>query len=88
MTSVPRPLTGMTRTVPGWLWLQGKEVQDREWFELEVDFWGYISLNLWEVALIRKWLVANEKDRTVILHMEAEVFGKIVPGSLRISGIA
>jgi hypothetical protein len=75
----------MTRVVPGWLWLQGAEVQALEWKALRDDFWRYVNLNLWEMAVVRKWKVVNEIAGEVTLHMEADIVGKIVPGSLRIS---
>jgi hypothetical protein len=80
----PRPVAGMTRTVPGWRWLEGPEAQAQEWAALTKDFWGYIKLNTWEMATITKDVSYNEVDRTVILHMEAEVIGKITPGGFHI----
>jgi hypothetical protein len=77
-------VAGMVRTVPGWLWLEGKEAQDREWATLMEDFWGFVTLNTWEMAVIKKTTQFNEVDQTVILHVEAEVLGKITPGSFRI----
>jgi hypothetical protein len=80
---VSYPVAGMTRTVPGWRWLEGPEAQDREWTTLMEDFWGFVKLNSWEMALVKKDIQYNEKDRSVLLHVEAKVLGKITPGSFR-----
>lgn len=64
--------------------MQGPDVQAMEWKVLEQDFWSYIRLNTWDVAVIKKSKRVDEQRGHVILHMEADVFGKIVPESFRI----
>jgi hypothetical protein len=75
----------MTRVVPGDVWLaDGGAYQAREWAALRTDFWDEVDLRVYEIARVRQWRTADEERREVILHMEADVLGTMVPGSLRI----
>jgi hypothetical protein len=78
----------MERVVPGHVWLaEGDAYQAREWATLKTEFWDHVDLQLYEIATIRQWKTVDEQRGVVILRMEADVLGTVVPGSFRIGSV-
>ncbi len=85
----PRPRASMERVVPGHVWLaEGGAYQAREWAALKTEFWDYIDLQLYEIATIHQWKTVDEQRGEVILRMEADVLGSVVPGSFRLGPVS
>ncbi len=73
--------------MPGHVWLLGEGQQRAEWAALRTDFWGYVDLKLYELATVRQWKTVDEQRRVVILRMEADILGSVVPGSFRLGPV-
>jgi hypothetical protein len=78
----------MERVVPGHVWLLGEGQQRAEWAALRTEFWEHVDLKLYEIATIRQWKTVDEQRGEVILRMEADILGSMVPGSFRLGPVS